>query len=113
LADAIRIGSSTLLSTSDYDFATSFAFGHTTIASIGSASVNATSLVIRSVSAMIDLATRPRLAGYELLVLVANSGVAAAAQLVAVRGARTEIFAEFGSVGAASDSAITIPVGKD
>ncbi len=68
---------------------------------------------------MVDLMSQPALAGYELLTLVANSGAAASAVMLARRGESTEMLGWSGSEAAdpalrrSSDDWVVFPLGHE
>jgi DNA-binding NtrC family response regulator len=74
---------------------------------------------IRASAAMVDLMSRPGLAGYELLTLVATSGAAASAVMLARRGEATEMLGWTGgdapdpALRRASDDWVVFALGRE
>ncbi len=82
-------------------------------------SADAVGQALRATAAMVDLTSRPALSGYELLTLVAASGAAERAVMVARNGPSSEMLGWTGgdsaddSLLAAPDDCVTFTLGKD
>ncbi len=94
-------------------------FGRVDAGVAPSTSADAVGQTLRATAAMVDLTSRPTLSGYELLSLVAASGAAEGAVMVARDGPASEMLGWTGgdsaddSLLAAPDDCVTFTLGKD